>query len=454
MRQTIEYKMLLTWINDISTVPRRGKRWPIIDIDDSLMNDYRVLFSVMKDWGYDAIIIWGLFVNHAWETDIPASVTSGRRLQIIRIIEDAHRQGIKVMSGLGVYSWGFEHIIRKYPETAKKAGRIHWGKYVPDNDVAMCYSVEASREWQRKVIDYMCEYDLDGFQLQSADQGRCACKDCMRYSDMEYHAEVNNEFAAYIRTRKPDSLIAVSGWGMSFEDEANIPSFHKMSRHLTYIADVRDRSNFHPGSLRKRIVSSLDCAFGTLGGMVVTPPQRWERNRWFLTHAAYSSQNTKNLLADGGSAVEYFAGPLVNPGHEIMIKYMGCLLNHPFMEPADAMRTVVADVFRPRDDDAREAIVGLLLQVESDYFNKIEPVYGEFDFEPLMGLEAGPAVYLDRIANEQLAGYDRDCRNVREGFVRLAGRVENRSAIVAVIECMDNMSKDIGNKIRENRQLT
>ena len=134
----------------------------------------------------------------------------------------------------------------------------------------------------RKVIDYVFTfYPIDGVSMQSADQGRCTCEKCSRCTETEYHAMLNIHCAKYIHSRWPEKTVAVSGWGMRFEDAANLPALVELSEHIDCLIDVRDSSRRKNPGFRTKLISSLKCAFGTIGGPQVEPPQHWQRDRWF-----------------------------------------------------------------------------------------------------------------------------------------------------------------------------
>ncbi|GCE30963.1 hypothetical protein KDA_64470 [Dictyobacter alpinus] len=444
---SFRHRVLLNWINDISTIARRGKRWPIIDLDEQTLHDYRELFSVIKRWGFDTVAIWGLFISHSWNPDIKHSISEKRKHDIRELIDTAHAQGIRVLGGLGLYSWGFEEIIRTYPEVAKEEGRFWWGNFVSDNGVAMCYSTELAKVWQRNVIDFMGNFGLDGFEMQSADQGRCACHECRKMGEMEYHAAVNAEFGAYIRAKWPAMTIAVSGWGMSFRDETDIPYLRKMSAPLDYMIDVTDQSITGSRPIRKQLIQSLESSFGSLGGTILVPPQRWDRLRWFLPHAELSRNHIASLAADGGNAFEFFAGPLVNPQYEMMTKFVGTILTQPTMSTHEGLALVVEDMFAPRNAGVREDLVQLFLQAETDYFSRIEPVSGEFDFEPLIGEEAGPAIYLDRLPGDTLRQYRQDLRKWREAFAQTIKEINKIETGIKVVQCIGAILEDIDERM-------
>jgi len=443
------HKVLLGWINDVSTQPRIGKRWPMIDVDEQLRQDYHELFGVLKDWGYDGLAIWGLIVNHSWPVNLDDSLTAERRHFLQQVIEDAHEHGLRIYSGLGLYSWGFEEIIRAHPETAKDEGRIVWDEFQPDNGVAMCYHSEAAREWMRKVVDFVFEaVEIDGAGMQSADQGRCYCKQCREMGDMEYHALVNDEWAGYIKSRWPSATVAVSGWGMSFNKVEDIPHLQRLGRHLDYIVDVRDQAGQAGSEFRRNLISSLPCDFGSLGGTTFVPPQRWERFRWFLPHAGLTGGNLQQLYKDGGRAHEFFAGPLVNPQYELMTKFTGYLLNHPETTIEQALAVVVNDVFAPQTKGVEEGIVQWLLAMEAAFFDKATPTYGEFDFEPLMGMQPGDPTYLRKLPNAYLSEYRNSLQKLGAELQSLAKNCRKPQMIGQITRCLSAVSDDVEWSIR------
>jgi len=161
-------------------------------LDAALLEDYRRTFGLMKLLGYNAIVIWGFYVSRNWPVDITSAVARERGALVSRLIDLAHEQGIRVYTGLGVYSWGFQEIIRANPQLSR------------GNPNALCASQPESWEWMRKVIDFaMTRFPLDGVSLQSADQGRCPCQECRRWPDTEYHARLDIRVSEYIRAHWP-----------------------------------------------------------------------------------------------------------------------------------------------------------------------------------------------------------------------------------------------------------
>ena len=152
------------------------------------------------------ISLWGFFTNKFWEPEVEKTIDRQRKDLVDRLLGMAHARNIKVLCGLGIYSWGFNKIIQENP-----------GVGCPCNNQVMDITVDESWKWQKRVIDYITDhFDFDGMSLQSADLGRCNCGKASKYSDMEYHALLNQKVVKYIRSKKPDYILGISGWGMNF----------------------------------------------------------------------------------------------------------------------------------------------------------------------------------------------------------------------------------------------
>ena len=109
----------LGWITDLASEPDRSAAWPSMRLDAQLLKDYQESFAMMQRLGFNEISVWGLYVSRAWPVDIASSVTRERGALVEKLIDAAHRQGVRVYSGLGVYSWGFDEIIRAHPKLSR-----------------------------------------------------------------------------------------------------------------------------------------------------------------------------------------------------------------------------------------------------------------------------------------------------------------------------------------------
>jgi hypothetical protein len=107
------------WITDMIAAPRAHDPWPSISIDQRLIDDYIGNYAYMQEIGINTLGVWGFFVAREWPVEVEQAIDQERAGQIGYLFEQAHTHDIKVLSGLGVYSWGFEAIIRANPHLSR-----------------------------------------------------------------------------------------------------------------------------------------------------------------------------------------------------------------------------------------------------------------------------------------------------------------------------------------------
>lgn len=286
----------LGWITDLASDPDTHAQWPSMRLDERLLNDYRQSFDLMAKLGFNEISIWGLYVSSAWPVDIKSCVTPERGRLAQALTEEAHRRDIRVLSGLGVYSWAFAETIKADPQLARTS------------PLAMCAGEPKAWDWMAKVIDFVfSRFPIDGVSMQSADQGRCECPKCKGYTTAEYNAVLNVRVAEFIRARWPGKLVGVNSWGMPLGDEASLPSLQEIGKVADYFIDARGTSQWESPGLRRKVVSSLACDFGTIGGPQPEPPQHWPRDRWFRPAQA-RLELTEVFLIDVPVAIKVAGG--------------------------------------------------------------------------------------------------------------------------------------------------
>ena len=91
--KAFDYRLMLGWINDNSNRPLAGKRWPITDIDEQTVQDYRAFLRAARDSGYNGITLWGLYASHAWAGSSKKVAAPERRRLIDRILKEADKNG-------------------------------------------------------------------------------------------------------------------------------------------------------------------------------------------------------------------------------------------------------------------------------------------------------------------------------------------------------------------------
>ncbi len=428
------HRSYLGWITDLATTPDPRAAWPSMRLDEALLEDYRDSFARLSRLGFRSMSVWGLYVSRAWPVDIESSVTSERGELVEELIEAGHQHGMKIYSGLGVYSWGFDEIIRANPGLSK------------DNSSAMCASEPEAWRWMQRVIDFVFQrFPIDGVSMQSADQGRCSCNECRAYSDAEYHALLNIRSAEYIRSQYPDKLVAVNSWGMRFEEEETLPSLIEMSRHLDYLIDVHDTSRRENLDYRKKIIDSLHCDFGTLGGPQVEPPQHWRRDRWFLPTLKVVGEHLRELASEEGRACEYFFHILANPGCELSTWLAGKVLSEPDTSWETHLSTIVEELYEVPQPSLCDDLVELFLDSEDSYFKHLPPrLSGTISMEPLVSDQPGPPVYItERLTEDQRKEYLEDLLEIRSKAEKLMADVPARDRMELVVRCIGNVIEDI-----------
>ncbi|MDZ4820082.1 MAG: hypothetical protein SGJ20_14035 [Planctomycetota bacterium] len=429
------HRSYLGWITDLASRGEPTTAWPSMRLDEELLADYAESFAAMKALGYNEIAIWGLYVTHAWPLKLADAVTPERGKLVERLIDLAHAQNIKVVSGLGIYSWGYEAIIRDNPALA------------PDkkHPLAMCGSDPNAWDWVQRVIDFaFTRFPIDGVSMQSADAGRCRCPKCSQHTPVEYDALVNIRAAEHIRSRWPGKIVGVSSWGMNFSDPAAAEPLVRLSKPLDYLIDVNNTSGIRGREARKQLISSLKCDFGTLGGPQVEPPQHWARDRWFLPTLKRTADHLSKLAADGGRACEYYYHIRANPGDAASMAMAGRLLTNPTGDWKSQAAEAVQSVYHLPTDTQQAEMLQIVLDAEEAYFKQLGPFCGTMSLEPLVGDKVGPPIYLkDRLTTTARREYAADLKQLSARVEKLrAGNKENK-LLALTAKCLENVQGDL-----------
>ncbi|MCC6441859.1 MAG: hypothetical protein IT210_00220 [Armatimonadetes bacterium] len=429
------YRVTDGWLRDLASEPTPTDPWPCIRWDERLLEDQIRFLNVQTELGVDLNVVWGLFVDRNWPVPLENIIHDERERMLRRFVDAAHERGVKVLSGVGVYSWGFDEIIRKVPGAA--AGHQN----------AMCAHSETAWEWQVKVLDFLMDprWGLDGISMQSADLGRCDCMACSRLSPAQHHARLLTRSAAYVRQRRPDWIIGQASWGLRVDQPEELPYLQEISRAVDYMVEVSELSA--SSGRRREVVEALDCAFGSVGGVFVEPPQHWDRLRWFVPCGLGSAQALRRLHEDGGRACEYFYRPFVNPGEMVSWLAGARILSAPETMPEDALQEAVQAVYRA-EGAACADLAAWYARAEGAYFSRarFEVGWGSLSLEPLIWAEnpaiSGPPVYLaERMSPEARAGYAVSLETLKAEFGRIA--IPNREAAHKTLACIDGTLEEI-----------
>ena len=351
------------WINDVRTEPLPFASWPPVILDEIAEQSIIRTMELQARSGYNMFDLFGLFAAWGWPVDIISAVDKERDARVRRIMKAARSLGIKLVYGLGVYSWGFDKIIQ------------HDAAVRGPNEHAMCAQKEESWEWQKKIIDFILRYDFDGYHLEASDLGRCTCEACMKRWPVQatYYNHITGRCADYIRKQVPGKYIAAitiswADWNTGFteEDKANLV---ELSKKVDSILDQGHHGQYIKQPERKAFVDRLHCRFGTSGGFWVYPPFRCHRQRWFLPYTKKTGSHIQQLYADGGRTVLYYQGPVTNPGVEVNIAFGGKIMSNVDRDVADVLSEVVEELYQPKTTAAHKKLVETFLLAESAYFD-------------------------------------------------------------------------------------
>lgn len=353
------------WINDVRTEPLPFGSWPPLDLDETAERSIIETMDLQARSGYNMFDLFGLFAAWGWPVDIVSAVDKEREARVRRIMRAARERGIKLVYGLGVYSWGFDKIIEQ--DAAVRGPNPH----------AMCGSREESWSWQKKIMDFILRYDFDGYHLEASDLGRCTCEACRKQWPVQatYYNEITGRCADYIRKQAPGKYIAAitiswADWNTGFteEDKSNLVN---LSKRVDSILDQGHHGQYIKPAERKAFLERLHCKFGTSGGFWVYPPFRCHRQRWFLPYARKTGTHLKQLYADGGRTALFYQGPVTNPGVEVNIAVGGKVMANVGREVREVLAEVLQELYQPKNLAAHQKLVETFELAEKSYFENL-----------------------------------------------------------------------------------
>jgi len=429
------YRVTCGWLRDLASEPTPHDKWPCIRWDDRLLADQIRFMDVMAELGVEYIQAWGLFIDRAWPVPLENVIDGEREKRLRTFTEAAHERGLKVLSGVGIYSWGFDEVIAKVPGVS--AGHPH----------ALCSFSETAWDWQRRVLDFLMrpEWGINGISMQSADQGRCDCEQCRALSPAEHHAKILIRSAEHARAGRPDWTIGQASWGLRVDEPGEFEHVQRISRAVDYMIEVHELSA--ESGRRPEIIRGLDCAFGTVGGAFVEPPQHWARTRWCVPTGLGSARALVKLWADGGRASEYYYRIFANPFDEVSWRTGAKLLSAPLTAPEDSLREAVEAVYGT-SGPATDALADWYARMEDAYFSRsdFEVGHGPLSLEPLVWREnpaaSGPPIYLqNRLSAEARAGYAKALEGLKAEIAAM--RLPRRDVVDRTLACIDGALGDI-----------
>jgi hypothetical protein len=281
--------------------------------------------------------------------------------------------------------------------------------------------------------------------MQSADLGRCGCEQCRRLSPAEHHAKLLVRSAGHVRANRPEWTIGQASWGLRVDEPGEFEHLREISQAVDYMVEVQERSA--AAGRRAEIARELACAFGSVGGVFLEPPQHWDRLRWFVPCGLGTARALAKLWEDGGRACEYFYRPFANPVEEVSWRTGARILNAPLTSPEAALGEAVEAVYGVTGS-TREALANWFACGETAYFSRssFEVGTGSLSLEPLIWSEdpaaPGPPIYLrDRMSAAARTDYAWELERLRDELAGLA--IPNRDAVDRTLACIDGTLRDI-----------
>jgi hypothetical protein len=427
------------WINDVRNESMPLENWPYGVLDDKTVDGIIRALDVQGETGYNLVDPCGFWTTYAWPVDLNKVRDKDRDRRIGQILKAAHERKIKVTTfPCGIMNWGMDEIIRHDPAVRG------------DDKHNMDPLKEESWQWAYKVFDFVMDnYDIDGFHLESADQGRCKTKQCMERwpNNVAYHCYVTGRMAEHIRQKDPKKVVfatiqGYSTWGKGFTEEEK-SYLIELSQKVECLFDQGHRGTYISKVDQPEFIKRLHCAYGTSGGIWVYPPQRWERTRWFLPYAFGTGKHMKDLYDAGGRGVMYYQGPVANPSTEVNIAFGGRMMTNTERNLENVLAETLDALYRPKSAAAHRKLVGIFQRAESSYFEQWNaqrilekqksPMPGELHLTNLFGASPGPATYL------------------MEPFLDTEGRKRYKAALVSLLKDVQAIEHDFNDAGRIGR---
>jgi hypothetical protein len=425
----------LGWLIDFS---RTGtdEKWPSIRIDSALIGDYTDAIDFLERDGFNEITLWGLFTNKFWEPDVDKTIDSQRKVIVNDIISKAHQRRLKVLCGMGIYSWGFDKIIRQ--DSSVKCNC---------NPEVMDYFQPGSWEWQRKVLDWVMDnFEFDGMSLQSADRGRCKCEASAQYSDIQYHTLLIQKTVQYIRMKKRDYIIGISGWGMDFRNPDDMKAVKEMTENVDYLIDVGETALLAGGNYRRKLIETIaPCKYGNTAIPNIEPIQALPRNLYFVPTVYHTCQRLKYLFEDGGRACEAYTRTRGNPGDEVTGEVIGKFLKDPAADITSLLKETIEFIYRPADNKTTSKLAAIFREAEEAFFASI-PLDG-FDRNVILLMprerQIPESTYLKQMQSSARDNYKKTMQKIHSQLLEMKNRIGNQQKIDLLIQCIENVINEI-----------
>ncbi len=447
------------WINDMRNTPLPLQNWPAPQLDRQTIDSAIRAMDVQSEAGLNFIDAWGLFATYGYPPDIKSAFADKGRVRAVReLLEAAAKRKMRFMFGLGLFSWGYDQIIKQDPVVR---GLDDKGSPHPH---AMCGAKEEAWAYVEKILDCALNgFDFHGVHLESCDLGCCMCPKCAGKDGLVgYNVRLNIRAADYIKKKWPHQFVnsIPINW-VSRSAGPNTGPFTReekrhvveLSKHIDCLMDQGWRGTFVAPDERKAFVGSLHCDYGTSGGIWLYHCVRRNRLSYFMPYPKGTASAIKEHYADGARGCMLYQGPMINPAVEVNTAVAGRLLCDTTRSAEDALAEVIELYYRPKTASAHKKLVDVYNRAEDAFFgswpeaakkNPHRP--GEFHLEPLFGTAPQKSIYLEQcLTAKGRAQYRKGLISVLEALAKLEDQCDDDGRIQRIRTCVISVLIDIEN---------
>jgi hypothetical protein len=424
------------WANDVRNQAATLANWPYDPIDDKTVDGIVRSLDLQAESGYNVVDLAGLWTTYAWPVDLTKVVDRDRQRRITQILKAVHERKMKVIVfPSGILNWGMDEILRAHPE------------FQTDNRHEMNPLLEEAWNWQYKIFDYTADnYDIDGYHLEAADQGRCRTPECMaRWPDnVAYYCYVTAKLADYLHRKDAGRMLIATlqgfaKWGQALTQEQKAHVV-ELTKSVDCLFDQGHYKTYIPSHDWKTFIPTLHCPYGTSGGMWIYVNERWERTRWFLPYVQQTGNSIKELYEAGGRGVMYYQGPVANRSTEVNIAFGGRLMNDVDKSVEDVLAEVLESLYQPKKPASLRKLVGIFQQAETSYF-------AQWNRERIAEFTGRPAPSNFHITNS-FGATPGAAEYLMEPYLDTSGRLKYKRALVEMYTNLEAIQGDFEDKGR------